>query len=254
VDDFDLESFEIIDNFFARDKNNVYFNERAKGGSLFIPLDYVDAESFERLYPSYIKDKNAVYYLNTQDYGLVSTNIEKVELAEVDSFEVLSKFKEDYTPRVGYYPFYKHHSYAKDKNNVFFDGKIITGSDPKTFVIFNDKYPGAYLGYYCSDGVSYHSSDLLHYAGDKNAIYCGDKIFQNGDIKSFKRLFNEIYKDKNNIYCQDMILESADPDTIERLKGSSFHKDKYRVYNSSCEVIQEGNPEDFDINDYLEDQ
>lgn len=65
----------------------------------------------------YIKKDNAVYYFNES---------KKIEEADVNSFEVLGETE----------------SYAKDKNNVYFWGKIIANADVKTFKIISEDING----------------------------------------------------------------------------------------------------------------
>ena len=47
---YDKETFEDLGDFFARDKNYIYYFEK--------PLKFIDKASFKRLSDSYISDKN----------------------------------------------------------------------------------------------------------------------------------------------------------------------------------------------------
>jgi len=69
--------------------------------------------------------------------------------------------------------------YAKDKNNAYYEGRIIAGADGGTF-------------------------DLLKggpYAKDKNHVYLLDTIVINADPNSFTRIEYPYAKDKKGIYC-----------------------------------------------------
>ena len=105
----------------------------------------------------YIKKDNAVYYFNES---------KKIEEADVNSFEVLGETE----------------SYAKDKNNVYFWGKIIANADVKTFKII--------------------SEDINGYSKDKNNVYIGIQKIEGADPKTFEKIKDTSYyfKDKNNLY------------------------------------------------------
>ncbi len=105
VEDADLETFEVIELEFglAKDKNNIYH----KGYKI---IDS-DPDSFERLNSSYFKDKNYVYFKSS---GSVTEG--HIEGADPATFVTLDTFH-----------------YAKDENNVYYDGEIIEGADLGTF-------------------------------------------------------------------------------------------------------------------------
>lgn len=69
LDSADSHSFEIINDEYAKDKNNVYFvsdNAYIEGmeESRLEVLDYIDVKTFEVLDNEYTKDKNNEYFKN----------------------------------------------------------------------------------------------------------------------------------------------------------------------------------------------
>ena len=58
----DLESFEIINEGYAKDKNFVYSYSSYSYGWVFKKIEWLDSESFEIINEGYAKDKNFVYY------------------------------------------------------------------------------------------------------------------------------------------------------------------------------------------------
>ena len=55
----DLESFEILNKDYAKDKNFVYYYSY---GWVFEKIEWSDPESFEIINKDYAKDKNSIYY------------------------------------------------------------------------------------------------------------------------------------------------------------------------------------------------
>ena len=103
----DTPTFKNLDYFYAKDKNNVYYEGDKLPG--------VDPLTFRILDYSYTKDKDKVYYYRTA-------------LANVDpaTFKILDI------------------DYTKDKNSVYYAGKKIDGANPADFKILD---PSWYLFY-----------------------------------------------------------------------------------------------------------
>ena len=75
-------------------------------------------------------------------------------------------------------------NYAKDKNSVFYIGRIIKNADPKSFEVLNNGY----------------SKDL-------NNVFLDNETIIFADPKSFEQLEFPYSKDKNNIFCGTLPLE-----------------------------------------------
>jgi hypothetical protein len=287
-----LESFVVLENErFAKDKNNVYFYsdvikkadpesfvslERNYGKDKdfvywqrsVVPRDYedigikADPESAKVLDNGFINDGRNLF-----------SQSEIVEAEVLDCDEIISAENTEEEPRKNYVihvPIGGNMANAENAEaepreycgRQYLENLEIELDDIETFA---DTYIRI------ADRIYYIESpwrDLFNFmsSGDnERALH----IVENADLETFALApetsknyrsmmifghYQTIAKDKNNVYCKGRILESADPDTIERLKSSGFHKDKQRVYNSSCEIVQEGNPEDFDIDEYRERQ
>jgi hypothetical protein len=63
----DVFSFEYIDGFYAKDTNNVYYNQGTSGGTVFIVLENVHVKSFKVLnqHYAYGVDKNNYYEMGS---------------------------------------------------------------------------------------------------------------------------------------------------------------------------------------------
>ncbi|MEO8666841.1 MAG: DKNYY domain-containing protein [Ignavibacteria bacterium] len=103
----DPASFEFIPmyngNSLTHDKNNVYFND--------LPVPDADGSQFKKVTGFYFKDNENAWAL------LLGKDIAWVEIPDVDApgFTGLKEY------------------YAKDKNNVYYENKIVTGADLGTF-------------------------------------------------------------------------------------------------------------------------
>lgn len=89
--------------------------------------------------------------------------------------------------------------YAKDRNNVYYEDKKVSGADINTFEV---------------------KEDIVK---DKNSIYSNGKKLDGVDIQTFRKL-NEYYDiDKNNIYYN----LNSDSD-IKRIKNTdgNFKREK----------------------------
>lgn len=75
-------------------------------------------------------------------------------------------------------------NYARDKNSVFYIGRIIKNADPKSFEVLNNGY----------------SKDFINVYLDTEKV-----IF--ADPKTFEQLRFPYSKDKNNVFCGTLPLE-----------------------------------------------
>ena len=162
---------------FVENDGKVYFIDSK---NKFKPeeLNQIDAKTFKVLDYRFIKDKNNVYFYKSEYEKFV-----KFKEADTKTFEIIGE------------------GYAKDKDNVYFLNPysehiepIKMDADKNTFELI--KFEGDYFEYY---------------AKDKNNVYCGGKILEEVDYKTFK-IFKEKnengeeivkIKDKNHEYDED---------------------------------------------------
>ncbi len=114
---------------------------------LFCQLSF----SLKCVYRGYIKESNKIYYEYGQDK-------EELKTADYKTFEVIDSLTH-------------FDLLAKDKKNVYYQGKVIKGLNPKTFKIIKenlppDKGPWKYgcssSGYILEDkGVRYEVKEIL---------------------------------------------------------------------------------------------
>lgn len=237
------EGFETVKENYVKDSKNVYKIEAEITDSIpissdnkintkKISLDGLDVKTFRALENSkdvtsidYFVDKDNIYY----DYE----NLEKIQGADKNSFEVL-----------GYY-------IAKDKNNVYYNGKKMENVDSKSFKNFGnfigkDKNRVFYItgneDIKDADAESFEIMGDTRYFRDKNNIfvikYSNDFPAGQGFIKlpnidrnSFITLSEEIGKDKNGVYYFGEKITGINPNNVRVIE--EMGQDNY--------ILQSGN-------------
>lgn len=205
IENADPDTFEVLNEFISKDKNNIF---------LFLNiLNGVDHDTFS-VYGSsnYAKDKDHIYFINWKS---LSNPVNIIEGADRDSFEFV--YKEEAETR----------SYAKDKNKVFQDEKVLSGVSSDEFEVIE----GLYLK-------------------DKNAVYGGSlrHKLKGADPKTFRlieykvdssdKIFKSSYaKDKNNIYCYNRNYYS----------NKSFGDGVINLNEENDDSIAEANMETFEV-------
>ena len=276
------KTFEIIDDYFARDDKNVYFfNKKVIGvdaktfeevgydivkdkNGLHILIDSneteiktknlkadgIDLRTLKKLDNGYFKDKNNIYY------GL-SGNLYKIKNADLQTFEVLNS------------PYSSSVYFAKDKNNVYYNGKKLDGIVPNDFEQIQSYFIKDKNGIYKFeegeneqdlkitpinakiDFKNLKELDWKYFGDDKNIYYFDEDSFKKvdkADINSFERIdFTAFFKDKNNVYYEGEKIEGIDMNSIEVINGMCI-KDKNSVFYEG-KKLRNISPNNFNIFD-----
>ena len=242
----DLATFEVLNSpysssiYFAKDKNNVYYQNKK--------IDGLVADGFEQIQSNFIKDRNGIYKFEEDEnekslkitpinakidfenlkeldwkyfgddkniYYFDENSFKKVDKADINSFERIDS--------TGFF---------KDKNNVYYEGEKVEGIDMNSIEVISgmwikDKnnvfYEGQKLKGISSDNFSYFDGGLSYETilFDKNGIY---KFLKNEDdekaleiirldgkeldLKTLERITSvfdssNYFKDKNGVYFMD---------------------------------------------------
>ena len=276
------KTFEIIDDYFAKDDKNVYFfNKKVIGvdaktfeevgydivkdkNGLHILIDSneteikvkslkadgIDLKTLKKLDNGYFKDKNNIYY------GL-SGNLYKIKNADLQTFEVLTS------------PYSSSVYFAKDKNNVYYNGKKLDGIVPNDFEQIQSYFIKDKNGIYKFeedeneqdlkitpinakiDFKNFKELDWKYFGDDKNIYYFDEDIFKKldrADINSFERIeYTGFFKDKNNVYYDGEKIEGIDMNSIEVINGMCI-KDKNSVFYEG-KKLRNISPTNFNIFD-----
>ena len=254
------EGFETVKENYVKDSKNVYKIEAEITDSIpissdnkintkKISLDGLDVKTFRALENGkdvtsidYFVDKNNIYY--------AYENLEKIQGADKNSFEVLGNY------------------IAKDKNNVYYKGRKMENVDSasiKTFGNFigKDKNRVFYItgneDIKDADASSFEIMGDTYYFRDKNNIFVikysndfpdGEGFIKlpNIDRNSFITLSEEIGKDKNGVYYIDEKINGINPNkvkVIEKIGQDNYilqsENNYYLTFNSNSDLYDRKN-------------
>jgi hypothetical protein len=205
----DIKTFEVRKDysqiFIARDKNNIYH--------AWSKLTKIDRNTFQSLQNGYWKDEH-------NSYSEFETSIKPMKGNDVKNFKVLGggwacdsnfayywgKAIKSCKKTLSLQLIGKNLFYAKDDENIYFDGAVLKNSDTSTW---------KELG----KGFSL----------DKKSIYFGAKKLPSAKIESWKRVSHPYSLDEKHVYIMYMKLKGANPNTWKKL-NQSYSKDDKNVY------------------------
>ena len=183
----DNSSFKAVDSCIAFDKNSVYLRGE--------PIKNLDNSSIKNVENKYCKsvyylDKNGVYYLNGE------VKLKLLQSADPKTFsypEYIGEYDSCDSPYQFCYEDCTK-SYGVDKDNVYFENKVLENVDRTSFKVFQ------YFGY----------------SKDKNNIFYKDNIIEGADVDTFivikessHRSFDSM--DKNYYYSRGKRLLKPKP-------------------------------------------
>ena len=184
----DTDTFEIINQNFAKDKNGIWYNG-------YLVNETIDSNTFEiisvqtgNIRYSFAKDKNSLFSTqqNTKigKYKGYGNLLVKLKNADAETFTVINPI------------------WAKDNNNIYIYGKIWNLIDAQSFEhLFTDA-----------------ENTYISYAKDATNLYNanGKKIINGIDGHSFIALNEYWGKDKNVVFSfkTERIIKNIDPKTF----------------------------------------
>ena len=286
----DLATFEVLNSpysssiYFAKDKNNVYYQNKK--------IDGLVADGFEQIQSNFIKDRNGIYKFE-EDENEKSLKITPIN-AKID-FENLKEldwkyfgddkniyyfdendFKKLDNADVNSFERIEYTGFFKDKNNVYYDGEKVEGIDMNSIEVINgmcikDKnsvfYEGKKLRNISPDNFNIFDGGISYdkILVDKNGAYKllenenqKDKIIpldsKNIDLKTLERIDSPMdssnyFKDKNGVYFLNgekfVKINGADIDSFEVTMSGKYGKDRNNVYFEGKKMEGE-NPKKFE--------
>ena len=211
----DLETFEILkyenpeeeNNWWARDKNHVFWNwhvvEGADPASIIILNKYQARDKDE---DAFILTRNKIK-IDPSTFVSFPNNMIK---SNTGVYHATGKLFKDADPLTFVF---LNGWYQKDTNHVFYKSKIIDQSDPESFQA--TAYP--------------------EYAFDKHRAYYRGRAIKEVDILSWEALSKNYSKDKRQVFYKHMPAKNVDPNTFEviYIDGKEHGKDKDGVFKFS---------------------
>lgn len=209
-----------------RDNSNIYFKGKVVAN--------VDKTSFKSVGFTYCSDNKNVYYRNRYNEN---GKLLKLEGALPSSFKLVGDSSSNY---------------AKDNKSAYFNGKVITMSDPASFIVLDYGYAHdknyVYYNGVKVEGMKGEGFKVLKdcYLGSDGVKLCnGSNVLKNSDANSFRAIECGYYKDNNNVYLNGAILEGIDSKTFQILTWG-YTKDKNGVY-CDLKLIKGAKPSSFEI-------
>lgn len=206
-------TYDTIANFEPDNDGNISSNPnltliKEADSASFTPIQYSGKTKLASLLSLYLKDKNHVYYAYSRCDGCarVVFSVKSISNADPSTFTNLGG------------------GFAKDKYNIWFQGKVVEGADVSTFTV--DISDDSYLHKYYN-------------AWDKNSLYDGPPtigdviIYKNADKDTFVspslRWGSSYVKDKNHVWYRGILIPNADTASFVVDYYDSGH-DKNHIY------------------------
>lgn len=196
----DPETFQSIAAYYSKDKNNVYYQNKAVGGA--------DPESF------IVYNSHGTDYAIDKDYAYCSG--EKLSGSDATTFEVLTAYN------------------AKDKNN-YYSGCDTTNIDPISIIELNRNYKkddnNAYFGSHVIGQADAKSFEVIQdiYAIDKYNVFYMYDILDGADSKTFHYINHGYGKDDKYVFYQRNMIKGADPDSF-KTDRDNYGSDNWSSY------------------------
>ncbi len=193
----DAETFEIINNQYAKDKYRAYFEGKK--------ITKSDVNTYELIKYVYSKDKSNVYYRRSvltdkpQTFKILFLDRRTPNFIafSTDGTKIYSEGKPFLPDKVDLSTFERvgKTGYARDKNHIYNSRKEID-ADPETFEVIN------------------HSSFGNTYARDRSSVfYSGSKV-EKADVKTHEIIDDRYHKDANHVFERTRTV-SDDPQNFQ---------------------------------------
>ncbi len=259
VPDVDVETYEELGTWYARDAKQVYYTWHNTSGGGMAVVEGADPKSFTQIAYRLGKDKRFLYKTTR------ATNVDIKTMVYIDR-------PSDENDKGGQWG-----NYIQDKNAVYYgesfsDLEKLEGADPGSFRCTNqdlrigDCHPIDNARCYFRGKIKPDcDSRSLVYVGksftkDKKRVFYGDKVFK-ADVKSFRCVGSELGKkldqnichlvDKDHYYAAyrlGKIVEGADPDSLVALNWA-YAKDSNNAYYRGKKV-EHVDVESFEVINY----
>lgn len=236
-------------NHWAKDKQYVYYMLHSRD-SVIVRSPIADYDSFEEIDHYYARDKEQVYYCDTIVENANPATFRYVgRLYCQDDAHVFFKGKKvcDYTASF----MELNNSCAKDSLHVYYREKTIEGADPVTFRLEKASYAcdtsQVYFEGSIVEGANPSTFRYLGslYAQDSTQVYYEGKFLC--DATPSDRFFSRFYFTNGiDLYYLDKKVEGVDLATFQVLGPSSWSKDKNQVYYEGT-IVPDADSETFHL-------
>lgn len=221
----DTESFEVQtkedQRFIARDKSSIYHGWNR--------LPKIDRNTFMEIGSGYWKDEKNAYF----EY---ETSIKPLKGNDIENFKYLGGGYA-FDSQFAYYwgraikscndpmslqPIGDHSFYAHDRDNIYYDGTALKGTDIQSWKLLENGY-----------------------SKDDKSIFFGSAKLPGAKIDSWRRYEESYSMDEKNVFVMHLRLKGADPNSW-KLLGNGYSKDTNSVFYVS-NIIADADPNSFEV-------
>jgi hypothetical protein len=232
IEGADPDTFDVIDQSYAKDINNIYYNGKPVVGANPSSITLVTSELNENTVDSgYLISDGKVFC-----YGEVIEGVDPSSFSYLLGSYAMDK---DY---LYYYIDIKiprkatptamsnaNDHYIRHGEQVIYQGEVIN-NEASSFKIINDEYSkdafhvyshGEIVEGMVSDGFTVISP---YYRKDKNQAYYFNTPIPESDSNTFEVLNDAISKDQSNLYYNGNIIENKKPSEVSRSNADELQK------------------------------
>ncbi|MBJ7554738.1 DKNYY domain-containing protein [Marinomonas spartinae] len=232
IEGADSDTFEVIDQSYAKDINNVYFNGKSVVGASPSSVKFVKSELNAN-------SANSGYLISNDKVFCYGDVIEGAEPTTFVYLHGLYSMDKDY---LYYYIDIKiplkltpaaisnaNEHYIRHKEQVIYQGQVIS-NEANSFKIISDEYStdtfhiysyGEIVEEMVPDGFTIISP---YYRKDKNQAYYFNTPILKSDPNTFKVLNDTISKDQRNLYYRGNVVENKKPSEVSRSDADELEK------------------------------
>ncbi len=206
INNIDINTFEILNNYYSRDKKNIYY--------WWEKIKNIDVNSFSIIDEDYWKDKTNIYFES-----------KKIDWVNLESFKIIES------------------PCSKDNTFCYYWENKIVWADINTFIVKNNFFSldinFVYYRWKRIEWTDPHSFSFIkyYYWKDKNFVYFQSNKIELADPNSFIVLDSLYTKDKNYVYINRKVINWADANSFELIDKYNG-KDKNHIYNSFWKIIE----------------
>lgn len=216
----DVDSFELLDDYYSKDKHHVYFASRK--------IEVADPATFKTLGQYYSVDHQHGYYQDQVLKDLIPAEASLVGdqcLKDRHTFYwhatklLLDPHTTKYLDR--------YHLYLADQQYVYYQDRLITEADTLTFEVLRGPYAkDQHHVYYqgtCLKDITPHivavSESMIK---DRHVVYRYNKQMPEAEAASFQDLTAGFYKDRHAVYYGDQVMPCLDAATFQVIHFGLF--------------------------------
>ena len=194
---------------FGRDKDHVYFRSEVVSGA--------DPKTFTFMDEYYARDKSAIY-ANARRLTTRGASFRVIEGGYATDGR-LHFYRDTVIRESGFEPLRGKDAgntgYARTRNLVYHNGKVVPDADPQTFELFMTE---------------------VGMARDHRHVFFNDRLIAGADPATMVQIQGYAFKDRNSVYNEGRRIEGLSPARVRASEFGSYLMDDQRVFKNGIEI------------------